>query len=37
LVDKWTSDRAMAEAADLGFTSQPLKTFMMDYIKAHQK
>src|SRR5580765_1323408 len=37
LVDKWTTDRAMAEATDLGFTSQPLKTFAMDYIKAHQK
>ena len=37
LVDKWTTDKAMAEATQLGFTSQPLKTFMMDYIKAHQK
>ena len=37
LVDKWTADRAMAEATDLGFSSQPLKTFAMDYIKAHQK
>jgi len=37
LVDKWTSDRAMAEATDLGFSSAPLKTFAMDYIKAHQK
>ena len=37
LVDKWTTDRAMAEATDLGFTSQPLKNFMLDYIKAHQK
>jgi uncharacterized protein (TIGR01244 family) len=37
LVDKWAADRAMAEATDLGFTSQPLKNFAMDYIKAHQK
>jgi uncharacterized protein (TIGR01244 family) len=37
LVDKWTTDRAMAEATDLGFSSQPLKNFAMDYIKAHQK
>jgi uncharacterized protein (TIGR01244 family) len=37
LVDKWGTDRAMAEASDLGFTSQPLKNFAMDYIKAHQK
>lgn len=37
LVDKWTTDRALAEATDLGFTSQPLKNFMTDYIKAHQK
>lgn len=37
LVDKWASDRAMTEATELGFTSQPLKNFAMDYIKAHQK
>ena len=37
LVDKWTTDRAMAEATDLGFSSAPLKTFALDYIKAHQK
>jgi uncharacterized protein (TIGR01244 family) len=37
LVDKWATDRAMAEATDLGFTSQPLKDFAMGYIKAHQK
>ena len=33
VVDKWTTDRAMEEAAALGFTSQPLKTFAMDYIQ----
>ena len=37
LVDKWAMERAMAEATDLGFTSQPLKNFAMDYIKGHQK
>ena len=30
-------DRAIAEAADLGLTSQPLKTFALDYIQAHKK
>ena len=37
LVDKWDTDRAMAEASDLGFASPTLKTFALDYIKAHQK
>jgi len=37
LVDKWTTDRAMAEATDLGFSSAALKTFATEYIKAHQK
>jgi uncharacterized protein (TIGR01244 family) len=37
LLDKWDTDRAMAEASDLGFASPTLKTFMMDYVKAHQK
>jgi uncharacterized protein (TIGR01244 family) len=37
LIDKWPLDKAMAEATDLGFTSQPLKMFMTDYVKAHQK
>jgi uncharacterized protein (TIGR01244 family) len=35
VVDKWDIDRAMAEATQLGFTSQPLKNFAIDYIKAH--
>src|SRR5436853_2491274 len=30
LVDKWTTDRAMAEATELGFSSQPLRTFALD-------
>jgi|SRR5436309_1417729 len=37
LVDKWDNDRASAEAAQLGLTSQPLKTFALDYIQAHKK
>ena len=37
VVDKWAIDQAMAEATDLGFTSQALKTFAIDYVKAHQK
>ncbi|PYR97986.1 MAG: hypothetical protein DMG12_23615 [Acidobacteria bacterium] len=37
VVDKWSTERAMAEATELGFTSQPLKNFAMDYIKAHVK
>jgi uncharacterized protein (TIGR01244 family) len=37
LVDKWDLDRASAEAAGLGFSSQPLKTFMLKYIETHKK
>jgi uncharacterized protein (TIGR01244 family) len=37
MVDKWDLDRAMAEATELGFTSQPLKTFATDYIQKHKK
>ena len=37
LVDQWDDDRAMAEAAQLGLTSQPLKTFALEYIKTHKK
>ena len=37
LVDKWDLDRAMAEATELGFASPALKTFAIDYVKAHQK
>jgi uncharacterized protein (TIGR01244 family) len=37
LVDKWDTDRAMAEATDLGFASPTLKAFAMDYVKTHQK
>jgi len=37
VVDKWDTNRAMAEATDLGFASQALKNFAMDYVKAHVK
>ena len=36
LVDKWDTEKAMAEATALGFTSAPLKTFAMDYIQKHK-
>jgi uncharacterized protein (TIGR01244 family) len=36
LVDKWDADRAGAEAAALGLTSSPLKTFVLDYIQTHK-
>ena len=36
VVDKWDNDRAMAEATDLGFTSQALKNFMLEYVKTHK-
>jgi len=32
-VDKWDTDRALAEAADLGMTSPALKTFVLDHAK----
>jgi hypothetical protein len=31
------NDRAIAEAAELGFTSQPLKVFALDYIQTHKR
>jgi uncharacterized protein (TIGR01244 family) len=37
VVDKWDTDRAMAEATQLGFTSEPLKKFAMDYIQTQKK
>jgi uncharacterized protein (TIGR01244 family) len=37
LIDKWDNDRAMEEATQLGLTSPVLKTFALDYIKAHKK
>jgi uncharacterized protein (TIGR01244 family) len=37
LVDKWETDRALAEAAELGLTHEALKTFALAYIKAHNQ
>jgi uncharacterized protein (TIGR01244 family) len=37
MVDKWDTDRAMAEAAELGAMSQTMKTFALDYVQAHKK
>jgi uncharacterized protein (TIGR01244 family) len=37
LIDKWDTDRASDEAAQLGLTSSALKTFALDYIQSHKK
>ncbi|HEX4998649.1 MAG TPA: sulfur transferase domain-containing protein [Terriglobia bacterium] len=37
LVDKWEDDKAMAEATELGAMSAGMKTFVVDYVKAHRK
>lgn len=37
LIDKWDNDRALEEAGDLGSISPVMKTFALDYIKAHKK
>jgi len=37
MVDKWDNDRAMAEAAQLGNISPPMKMFATDYIQSHKK
>jgi len=37
LIDKWDNDRALEESTQLGLTSQPLKTFAIDYARAHKK
>jgi uncharacterized protein (TIGR01244 family) len=37
LVDKWDTDRAVEESAQLGLTSGALKKFALDYIAAHKK
>jgi uncharacterized protein (TIGR01244 family) len=37
LVDKWEEERAMAEATELGAMSATMKTFALDYVKAHKK
>ena len=37
LVDGWDTDRAATEAAALGLTSAPLKTFALNYVSTHKK
>jgi len=37
MLDNWTTENAMEEAAQLGLTSEPLKKFAMDYIGSHKK
>ncbi len=37
LVDKWETDRAVEESAQLGLTSGALRKFALDYIAAHKK
>ena len=37
MVDKWDTDRAIAEASELGAMSQTMKTFALDYIKTHKQ
>jgi len=37
MVDNWDTDRAMAEASDLGAMSQTMKTFALAYIKSHKQ
>jgi hypothetical protein len=36
LVDKWDTDRAAEESAQLGLTNPGLKKFALDYIAAHK-
>jgi uncharacterized protein (TIGR01244 family) len=37
LQDKWTLDRALAEAQAIGLNNPALQTFATDYIKSHQR
>jgi len=37
IVDKWDTDRAMAEATELGAMSQTMKAFALDYNHTHKK
>jgi len=37
LVDKWDLDKAGTEASGLGLSNATLKSFMLEYIKAHSK
>jgi uncharacterized protein (TIGR01244 family) len=37
VLDKWDTDRAMAEAGELGAMSQAMRTFALDYIQTRKK
>ena len=37
MTDKWDNERALAEATQLGLTSEPLKNFALNYIQTHKK
>jgi uncharacterized protein (TIGR01244 family) len=37
MIDKWDTDRASEEAAQLGLTNAGLKKFALDYVAAHKK
>jgi uncharacterized protein (TIGR01244 family) len=37
MIDKWDTDRASEEAAQLGLTNPGLKKFALDYVAAHKK
>ena len=37
LVDKWTEEKAVAEATTIGLTNQSLKQFALDYVKSKSK
>jgi uncharacterized protein (TIGR01244 family) len=37
LIDKWDNERALEEATELGSISPVMKTFALDYIRAHKK
>ena len=37
LIDKWDTDKASEEAAQLGLTNPQMKAFAIDYIQSHKK
>lgn len=37
MVDGWDTDKAMAEAADLGLTNENLKTFFLEQITQRKR
>jgi hypothetical protein len=37
LIDKWDTDKASEEAAQLGLTNPQMKAFALDYIQSHKK